>query len=99
MFERLLARDLRELLVRSVAERPAGCGENDPADICSKCGSGLSAATRRRTKAPPTFQALKDRVVLAVDGQNLNAAFLCRACHCFTGHDKNLLARDCQIFA
>src|SRR2546421_439174 len=78
MLQCLLDRDRSELFRSRFAKRAAGGGENNSPYIgrfkCGsgrarnasrrRCGQGLSAATVRGTQPTPTFQTLKDRIVL-----------------------------------
>src|SRR5437763_16003647 len=76
MFQRLFYCDLRKLLGWCFPKRPTRCRKDDAADIGRlKCGSGLSTATVRGTKAPPTLQALKNRVVLATNREHMHSFF------------------------
>ena len=80
-----------EFARRRFAERPAGCGQDmSRADTSSESSdSDLNAAV----------QALKDRVVLAIDRQDLHTSLSRCVHHDLASHDQDLFARDRQIFS
>src|SRR6266567_8011476 len=97
MLERLLRRDRIEFIAGQFTKWSTGCGENDATNISGlKCGS---AAIFQGTKAPPTLQTLKNRVVLAVHRQNVHIVLKRFAHHDFACHYQNFLARDREIFS
>ena len=85
MGQRVLDRDLAELLGRPAAEGPARCGEEE-------------AATPRPCRRP-SMQALVQRAVLRVDGDDLGARSRPRLLHHGCGGDQRLLVGQGQPLA
>ena len=83
MRERLLGRDVLELGARAAAERAAGAGEDERVDL-------LRLAS---------LEALEERRVLAVDGQDPAAAPLPRGESELAGGDEALLVREREVDA
>ena len=83
MLERLSDRDLGQTVERRAQERPAGSGQDDFIDV------GASIA----------LQALKDRAVLAIDGQEPHALFFGRFDEDFAGHDQGFFVGQSDFFA
>ncbi len=83
MCERLLGRDVLELGARAAAERAARAGEDERVDL-------LRLAS---------LEALEERRVLAVDGQDPPAAPLCARERELAGGDEALLVREREVDA
>ena len=83
MRERLLGRDVLELVARAAAERPAGAGEHERVDLL----------------AARALEALEERRVLAVDREDPSAAALARGERELAGGDEALLVREREVDA
>ena len=77
--------DVGDLVGRQRAEGAAGRGENQPGDF--------------RFAAAMAVEALENRVVFAIDGQEFDAALFRRSGDDFTCHDEDFLGGDGEIFA
>ena len=75
--KRLLGSDLGKIGCGKFAKRAAGCGEYESGDF--------------RIARVLTIEALKNRVVLAVDRKKHHAIFFGRLCDHFAGHHENFL--------
>ena len=78
MGERLLRGHVRELVAGAAAERPAGCGQNEARDAC----------------AVAPLEALVERRVLAVHGQEQPSPTLVRGDGELAGRDEALLVGE-----
>src|SRR5205085_583439 len=88
MPQRLLDSDRFELLVRRVPKRPPRRRQNQPPHVAFFIG---------RWTFSLRIEALKDRIVLAIDRQYLNTLLPRRAHHDLPRHHQNLLARHREI--
>ena len=85
MFEGLGEGDVGDLIGREGAEGAAGCGEDESGDF------GLAAAV--------AVEALENGVVLAIDGEEFDAALGGGGGDDFASHDEDFLGGDGEVFA
>ena len=83
VLERVGLRLSRKLLRTQTVERPARAGQNEALDL---------------TAVAAALQALKDRAVLAVDGDDLRAVFFRRVHHKLARADERFLVRKRDAF-
>ena len=83
MLERVGLRLSRKLLRAQTVERPARAGQNEALDL---------------TAVAAALQALEDRAVLAVDGDDLRAVFFRRVHHKLARADERFLVRKRDAF-